>query len=210
MHRPALPTSMKDLVDQNYSTANPLIQWLVSRLSQRVALLMDKIDAFDCIGLDVGCGEGHMLGYLDAHQSLGDLVAVDLNRSKLEFAKRYFPVCTYLNADATALTFKTNSFDYAIAAEILEHLPDPVWAIREIRRVVKPGGYFIVSVPHEPFFHWGNLVRGKYWERGGRTPDHVNFWSRAEFKRFLNRFVTIQEEHWVSVFPWLLYLGKFK
>lgn len=209
MQRPTVPTAKEALVDQNYSSANPLIRWLVTRLSAQVASLLDRIDALNGFGLDVGCGEGHMLGYLADHHVLGDLVAVDLMPGKLEFAKHYFPVCTYLNADATSLPFKNGHFDYALAVEILEHLPDPSRIVVEIRRAVKPGGHFIVSVPHEPFFRWGNLARGQYQERGGRTPDHVNFWSRLEFRRFLERFVTIEESYCASVFPWQLYLGKF-
>jgi ubiquinone/menaquinone biosynthesis C-methylase UbiE len=138
------------------------------------------------------------------------LAAIELDNQKLRFAKQQYPDFTYLNVDVNALSFKNESFDYVIASEIIEHLQDPMDAIREIQRVAKNGAYFIVSVPHEPLFRWGNLIRGKYWKRGGRTPTHVNFWTRSDFKKLIGNFAEIEKEHWFSVFPWMLYLGKFK
>ncbi|MBW1822600.1 MAG: methyltransferase domain-containing protein [Deltaproteobacteria bacterium] len=96
------------------------------------------------------------------------------------------------------------------ATEILEHLTDPVSAIKEIRRVSKINADIIISVPFEPFFHWGNLLRGKYLRRFGRTPEHVNFWSRGEIKTLLSEFIEIEEEYYFSTFPWLLFHGRFK
>jgi len=197
-------------IDKLYTSGSPLIQWLLNRLLKKTSNLLLKINAPSLSGLDVGCGEGNFIDYLTRQKAIGSLVAIELDNSKLRFAKQQYPTLTYLNADVNALNFKKDSFDYVIASEILEHLPDPMDAIREIRRVAKNDAYLIVSVPHEPFFRWGNLIRGKYWNRGGRTPTHVNFWTRSEFKKLIGDFVEIEKEHWFSVFPWTLYLGKIK
>ncbi len=197
-------------LDRLYSSGNPLIRWLLNRLLKKTSGLLRKINACSQSGLDVGCGEGNFIHYLTRQNVIASLVAVDLDNQKLRLAKWQYPDCTYLNADVKSLNFKDNTFDYVIASEVLEHIPAPLEALREIQRVAKKDAYFIFSVPHEPFFRWGNVIRGKYWQKGGRTPTHVNFWMLSEFKRFVSDFVEIEEVYWFSVFPWMLYLGKFK
>jgi SAM-dependent methyltransferase len=51
------------------------------------------------------------------------------------------------NEDLTGLTFPDNEFDLVISLEVLEHIPDYKKALAEIYRVLKPGGYFVFSVP---------------------------------------------------------------
>jgi len=138
------------------------------------------------------------------------MAAIEIDAKWIKYAKTYHPVCSYFMSDVYKLNFKANSFDYIIATEILEHLTDPVSAIKEIRRVSKINADIIISVPFEPFFHWCNLLRGKHLKRLGRTPEHVNFWSRGEIKTLLSEFIQIEEEYYLSTFPWLLFHGRFK
>ena len=197
-------------MDQLYTSVNPVIRWLLNRLMKETAALLHKIDAGAQIGLDVGCGEGNFIDYLTRQKAIGPVAAVDLNHDKLRLAQSQYPHFSYFCSDIKKMNFKDNSFDYVIASEVLEHIPKPIEAIREIQRVAKTGAYFIFSVPHEPFFRWGNLLRGQYWERGGRTPTHINFWGRSEIKKYLSACLEFEAERWVSVFPWMLYLGRFK
>ena len=197
-------------LDKLYSSGNPIIRWLLNRLLKKTSGLLKRINARSKSGLYVGCGEVNLIHYLALQNAIGPLLAVDLDNQKLNLAKWRHPDCTYLNADVKNLIFKDNTFDYVIASEVLEHIPAPIEAMREIQRVAKKDAYFIFSVPHEPFFRWCNVVRGKYWKRGGRTPTHVNFWMLSEFKKFISSFVEIEEVYKFSVFPWMLYLGRFK
>jgi ubiquinone/menaquinone biosynthesis C-methylase UbiE len=197
-------------VDELYASGSFVIRWLLGRLLDKTAALLASIDSLNSAGLDVGCGEGHLIDYLKRRHVIGSVLAIDLKRQKLETAKQMYPQVDYFNADVNALSFKDNMFDYVVASEIIEHIPEPARALRELQRVAKKQAYFIVSVPHEPFFRWGNVLRGKYWGRGGRTPSHVNFWTRSEFKQFLGEFVDIRQAYTLAVFPWSLYLGVFK
>ena len=193
-----------------YTTRNPLIRWIANSLLRKIRDMLKKINSLSLIGLDVGSGEGHMISCLYNEGVIGDMVMIDLDQERLEYAKTHYSFCEYLRTDVNKLPFRANIFDYIIATEILEHLPDPINAMKEIRRISKNNSYIITSVPHEPFFHWGNLSRGKHWKRRGRTPAHVNFWNRSEFRIFLSKFVDIEEEYCMATFPWLLYLGRFK
>ncbi len=106
--------------------------------------------------LDLGCGEGrHVIStYLEGRvHSVGvDLSLPDLltTRAKLE----EFPAPAgdgrsfgLSSASALALPFADNTFDKIICSEVLEHIPDYRAALREIERVLKPGGLFCASVP---------------------------------------------------------------
>ena len=61
-----------------------------------------------------------------------------------------------------------------LALEVLEHLEDPAAAVAEMRRVSSRA--VALTVPLEPFFRGGNLARGRYVERLGSTPGHLNTW----------------------------------
>lgn len=52
-----------------------------------------------------------------------------------------------LNEDLTALTFADATFDVVLHSDTLEHVPDPVAAMREVRRVIRPGGLHVFTVP---------------------------------------------------------------
>lgn len=197
-------------VGEVYTTKNLLIKWLANRFFDKVYRILKKINSSSINGLEVGCGKGYLLSRLYEKGAVGRIAAIEIDAKWIKYAKKYHPVCSYFMSDVYKLNFKANSFDYIIATEILEHLTDPVAAIKEIRRVSKINANIIISVPFEPFFHWGNLLRGKYLRRLGRTPEHLNFWSRGEIKTLLSEFIEIEEEYYLSTFPWLLFHGRFK
>jgi len=200
----------KNRVGEIYTTENMLIKWLADRFFNGVYRILKKINSSSLHGLEVGCGKGYLLSKLYEKGVVGRMIAIDMDAKWIKYAKKHHPVCNYFMSDVYKLNFKANSFDYIIATEILEHLTDPVAAIKEIRRVSKINADIIISVPFEPFFRWGNLLRGKHLRRLGRTPEHVNFWSRGEIKTLLSEFIQIEEEYYLSTFPWLLFHGRFK
>lgn len=196
--------------DEIYSSCHMAIRWLGNRLIQTVQTLISKLEGDALSGLNVGCGEGQMISRLFQSGMKHKMTAMDIDPVRIAFAHQHTPLCDYLRADVLHLPFKTGAFDFVIATEILEHLSCPTMALEEIARVAKPHAPVILSVPHEPFFQWGNLMRGKHWKRWGRTPSHVQFWSRSEFKKIIRNIIDIQEERWIACFPWQLYLGKLK
>ena len=106
--------------------------------------------------LDLGCGEGrHVISaYIEGDvQSVGvDLSLHDLQTTRAKFedfnepdnAAKSFGLSS---ANALALPFADNSFDKVICSEVLEHIPDYQGALKEIERVLRPGGLFCASVP---------------------------------------------------------------
>lgn len=209
MHQSPIPPFPTETIDKNYTTGNILIRMVLSRFLKKIADTLAAIDAKSAQGLEVGCGEGNIIHYLHYRGVMGHIVAIDLEADKLRFAKHHVPHATYLIADISRLIFKNDTFDYIMAIEMFEHLPDPAKALKELKRVAKNGAHLLISVPYEPFFQWGNLARVKYLHRMGKTPSHLNFWNRKQFKLFLSENVKIIEEHYLTTFPWQFYLCQF-
>jgi SAM-dependent methyltransferase len=93
--------------------------------------------------LDVGCGPGTITAELaDRVGDSGAVVGLDASADVIELASRTMSRgnLTYLVGDVYALDAEDDSFDVVHAHQVLQHLADPVAALREMRRVCRPGG----------------------------------------------------------------------
>ncbi len=99
--------------------------------------------------LDVGCGPGTVTVDLASRVAPGEVVGVDRSAKVLEAAVEHAQEkgadnVTFRVGDAYALDFPDDSFDVVHAHQVLQHLTDPVAALREMRRVTRPGGVVAV------------------------------------------------------------------
>lgn len=106
--------------------------------------------------LDLGCGEGRhaISAYMEKNL---DAVGIDLSMKDLKTTVERFKQFVEPDneakslgisvADGTSLPFADESFDRVICSEVLEHIPDYLSVIRELRRVLKTGGVAAISVP---------------------------------------------------------------
>lgn len=81
-----------------------------------------------------------------------DIIYSDFSFSAIQLLKYSYGKGYYVVADGISLPFKSGVFSHAISSEVLEHLSDDRRAIKEIARVMKPSGYFIVTFPHRKFY----------------------------------------------------------
>jgi len=107
-------------------------------LHERVAQRLQRTHADGCV-LDVGGGNGH----LAAHLRRRGMRAVVLDRA--EYAAT--APGAVVRADARQLPFAGRSFDAAAALWMLYHLPEPRDALRQVARVLRPGGLFVTCAP---------------------------------------------------------------
>lgn len=139
--------------------------------------------------LEIGCGTGSLwLGHDDIVSRCGKLILTDLSDGMLKTAKTNLGErdnIEYLNADIQDLPFMDDTFDVVIANSMLYHVPDLGKGLREVRRVLKPGGVFYCATYGERNF----TDRLAEWFRlGGETfrPNH-NF-TMQNGKEKLGRF----------------------
>ncbi|AEW97269.1 MULTISPECIES: class I SAM-dependent methyltransferase [Streptomycetaceae] len=109
--------------------------------------------------LDVGCGPGTITADLAALVAPGTVTAVDEAAGVLEdaaafAAERGVSNIRYATADVHALDFPDDSFDVVHAHQVLQHVADPVRALREMRRVCRPGGIVAVRESDYDGFAW--------------------------------------------------------
>jgi ubiquinone/menaquinone biosynthesis C-methylase UbiE len=108
--------------------------------------------------LDVACGSGLVaLAAAEAVGATGRVAGIDLSGCMIETARRRAEErglrnATFARMDAERLDFPDASFDVALCALGLMYMPDPAHAMREMRRVLRPGGRIVVAV-------WGERSR---------------------------------------------------
>lgn len=106
--------------------------------------------------VDLGSGTGYYLFILSNLGVKLYLTGFDFDERALNEAKELLSdkKINFIIGDLHKMPFKNNSFDKAISSEVLEHLKNDVLALKEIYRILKPGGILVVSTPsiNYPFF----------------------------------------------------------
>ncbi|MBP9711144.1 MAG: class I SAM-dependent methyltransferase [Candidatus Pacebacteria bacterium] len=99
--------------------------------------------------LDVGCGRGLLLQKIAERATLGTkLYGIDISPKLCDLARQNNPGADILVGDAEALPYPDHFFDTVCMTEVFEHMTDFHKPLAEARRVLKPSGTFIISVPN--------------------------------------------------------------
>jgi 2-polyprenyl-3-methyl-5-hydroxy-6-metoxy-1,4-benzoquinol methylase len=153
-------------------------------------------------GLDiaeVGSGGGHVLRmFPDAR-----LTAIDVSSVFLETAKKNLRGydARFVKGELAHLALPAASFDRVICTEVLEHTEDPRAVLAEIRRLVRPGGVAVITVPNDPLIlRLKDVVRrtpagwllGKRVNWGG-DEFHLHVWTPAQFEALLTPHFDVVE-----------------
>jgi SAM-dependent methyltransferase len=135
--------------------------------------------------LDLGCRYGALTReYAEGNEVVG----LDVDREALARAAEELGIETHWADAEDELPFPDESFDVVVAGELLEHLRYPERAVSEARRVLRPGGTFVGSVPN--FFRLKNrlvFMLGRvpdFWD----DPTHLRFFSPPELEALLDGF----------------------
>ena len=168
--------------------------------------------------LDVGCGEGrHIFGIMQDYP-LMKCIGLDMDKESLEKAEEgyeYFKSISeagaqFLKGSAYSLPFPDESIDLIVCSEVLEHLHEYNDAVKEIHRVLKPGGKFYASVPAT----WPEKICWKLSEEYQNQPGgHLRIFSQSglisEIKESGFKFLSSEKFHsihspywWLRCFFW--------
>lgn len=160
--------------------------WLVQYANRQFLRTIDSLvaSARPRTVLDAGCGEGITLQYLQPRSEFRSL-GLDLDPARLQWAAADGATSPLVCGNAEDLPFSDGSFEMVMVLEVLEHVGRPERALGEAHRVCSR--YLLASVPNEPWWHIGNLLRLKYVRHLGNTPEHINHWTLPGFARFVGR-----------------------
>ena len=166
--------------------------------------------------LEVGCGMGTDL--LQFARGGAICTGVDLTPRSIQITRRRFELYempgTFLVTDGERLAFSDHSFDIVYSNGVLHHTPDTEAAVREIHRVLKPGGMAEVMLYYRHSLnYWGEIILHRGLLRGqllrGQTPEQimgrcveygdeteplVKVYSRSQARRLFEPFRTIDFE----------------
>jgi 2-polyprenyl-3-methyl-5-hydroxy-6-metoxy-1,4-benzoquinol methylase len=107
--------------------------------------------------LDLGCGQGHMAEKMRQAIDRAEFSGLDYSISAIEYAHEKYPRIDFAVGDANDCPYAKEFFDVVVCNNLWEHVPDPVFLLSGIRRILKNGGSLIVSTPSR--YRVNNLVR---------------------------------------------------
>jgi SAM-dependent methyltransferase len=186
-----------------YENKNPLHRYLLHRFLRSITQTVRSTGRQTIV--EIGCADGYVYDFLRSHVGVPFTYAgFDIDLDALEKAKSRFPGIRF--EWGSIYDFKASA-ELVLCLEVLEHLDEPNNALSHLATV--DADDFIVSVPHEPWFVLGNLARGRHIATFGNLPDHVNRWTKAQFRRQISPWFDIVKD--CSSFPWIAYrLRKLK
>lgn len=135
--------------------------------------------------LEPGVGQGVVLAHIARRGGgkIKSLTGIDLSDRLLEMAKKRLPSANILKADAEAMPFADHSFDMVVMIDTFQYLLDFDAALREIKRVLRPRGIFIVTVPNKKWILFKSYIA----RRKNIQPVDDHFFDFDEMKVLLQR-----------------------
>jgi 2-polyprenyl-3-methyl-5-hydroxy-6-metoxy-1,4-benzoquinol methylase len=129
--------------------------------------------------LDVASGTGY--GSQMLAESAKSVKGLDYSQDAVNYSSEKYPAknLEYICGNAEKMPFKDNQFDVVVSLETIEHLPRPDVFIKEVKRVLKDNGIFIVSTPNDDEFMDGNEFHVHEFQF-----EELNKLIKANFKRF--------------------------
>jgi SAM-dependent methyltransferase len=139
--------------------------------------------------LDVGCGGGQVAKAVKAERPALTVNACDVSRSAIALATADARGVEFKLSTAEKLPYGDASLDFVWIFDVLEHVEDPEVVLREVARVLKPGGGFHIVLPLEaqPRTLYSLVGCGTRWTAKVRHGGHIQVFSAARFEAMAAR-----------------------
>lgn len=133
--------------------------------------------------LEIGSGTGAMLAELVKRGV--DAQGVELRPDLIDEARRHFDSLRITRVSGTSLPFSDASFDVVASFDVFEHIPDSDAHLSEVRRVLKPGGWYLIQTPNRYMNAAFETIRWRSFTRW--QADHCSLHSMRELIDRLRR-----------------------
>jgi SAM-dependent methyltransferase len=183
LSEPRVPASSFDYEAKRWGAA-PLRPkpWFMNGLKLRY-LLDDLSGVHGCV-LDVGCGAGQVAKAVKRERPDLEVVGCDVSRRAIAAASLSRDGVDFRLATAERLPFADGELDFVWIFDVLEHVDSPEQVLREVARVLKPGGGFHIVLPLEgqPRTLYRLLRTGTRWTAKVRHGAHIQIFSADRFR----------------------------
>ena len=163
----------------------------------RIQLAYESLSTFSPFDklLDVGCG--NLTNLITLSHLFENGFGIDIVKYPEWDIKEHGYQTFEHNLDTAKLPFEDNTFDCVTMLMVLEHIFDPFFAISEISRVIKTGGYFVINVPNIAYFkHRFGLLFGqlpitstvKCWEMKEWDGGHIHYFTLERLTWLISQF----------------------
>lgn len=163
--------------------------------------------------LDIGCADGVFSKVIFDKSKANKYVGIDVIKTSVDWARKHWrreKKMKFLVGDAHNLKFKSGTFDAVFAMEVLEHVVNPKKVLKEIKRILKKGGYGVFLVPSDSllfrivWFIWLHFYpRGWVWRDTHIQTYRNNYLTRvckeAGFKIEVNKKFNLGMLHLIKV-----------
>jgi len=151
--------------------------------------------------LDAGCGSGVYLPYFTSFAK--KIYGVDFSEIGCKIAenktKKFNNIIIKKMDLRKKLSFPDNYFDFILCSEVLEHIKNNEFTLSELKRILSPDGFILLTVPNFTFMSV-EYLREKFFYK---DPSHYHRKSIFEWKRLFNKFFKISEvrsvTHYLSI-----------
>jgi ubiquinone/menaquinone biosynthesis C-methylase UbiE len=143
--------------------------------------------------LEVGCGHGHVLDVILKKNA--KVIGVDINFNSLMISNKRLDGkdVSLIQSNAHNLPFKDKTFNVLICSEVLEHLPNLEEVLKEFKRVIKPNGKIIITVPNDPLMRIARLIYWPFLEYKSLVAEtHIHNFTKNSLKKLLARYFRVQ------------------
>ena len=155
--------------------------WFMNGL--KLKYMLSDLSAFHGKVLDIGCGAGSVAKAVKHERPDLEVYGCDVSRSALALAEASPEGVDFRLAQAEKLPFADGEMDFVWIFDVLEHVENPEQVLREVARVVRPGGGFHIVLPLEG--QRGTLYRligcGTRWTAKVRHGGHIQVFSAPRF-----------------------------
>jgi len=159
----------------------------------------DFIPHSNALVLDIGCGSGIGCYYL-TREKQNSVIGIDIStKPKHQLQNAVF---IFIRMDCLSMGFRDNCFDAVTLLSVIEHLSDPPQCLKEIQRILKPGGTLLLSTPNRlASSPMSNLKKPL-------SLDHTKEYSPEELRNLLEKFFLIDDLFGVNISNPLLALRE--